>query len=48
MKKLNAVYETPCLEVTEIQVEQCILSGSYGEAGDAGQESGYLDPDFDL
>jgi len=49
MKKLNVVYEAPCLEVTEMQVEQCILSGSpYGEDGAAGQESGYLDFDGDL
>lgn len=48
MKKQNVAYDAPCMEVTELQMEQCILSGSYGEAGDAGQESGYLDPDFDL
>ena len=43
MKRTNAVYEAPCMEITEMQVEQCILSGSpYGEAGAAGQESDYL------
>lgn len=43
MKKINEVYETPHLEVMEIQVEQCILTDSYGGPGDAGQGSGYLD-----
>lgn len=42
MKKLNELYEAPCMEITEMQVEQCILSASYGDAGDAGQKSGYL------
>ena len=41
MKK--SVYEAPCAEVMEMQVEQCILSSSYGEPGDPGQGSGYLD-----
>lgn len=49
MKKLNEFYQTPCMEVAEMQVEQCILSGSpYGEAGAAGQESVYLDFGDDL
>lgn len=43
MKNLNAVYESPNLEVLEIQVEQCILSTSYGDPGSPGQGSGYLD-----
>lgn len=48
MKKLNEIYEAPCVEVTEMQVEQSVLSGSYGDAGEPGQDSGYNDPDFDL
>ncbi|MBQ6689493.1 MAG: hypothetical protein IJN02_09720 [Bacteroidales bacterium] len=48
MKKMKAVYEAPFLEVTEIQVEQCVLIGSYGDEGEPGQDSGYNDPDFDL
>lgn len=43
MKKFNALYEAPRVEVTEMQVEQCILSGSYGDAGEPGQDSGFLD-----
>lgn len=43
MKRTNAVYEAPCMEITEMQVEQCILSGSYGDEGEAGQKSTYLD-----
>ena len=48
MKKLNELYEAPCIEVTQMQVEQCVLAGSYGDLGDPGQDSGYIDPDFDL
>lgn len=48
MKKLNDAYEAPCMVVTEMQVEQCILNGSYGDPGEPGQDSGYNDPDFDL
>lgn len=48
MKRLNEFYEAPCMEVMEVQVEQCILAGSYGESGAPGQDSGYVDPDFDL
>lgn len=51
MKKQYAVYEAPCVDVMEMQVEQSLLVGSYGDYGDygdAGQDSGYLDPDFDL
>ncbi len=48
MKKLNVVYEAPCMEIAEMQVEQCILSGSYGDLGGPGQDSGFIDPDFGL
>ncbi len=43
MKNLNPLYETPCLEVIEIQVEQSILTDSYGGPGEPGQGSGFLD-----
>lgn len=48
MKKQNELYEAPCIEVMQMQVEQCVLAGSYGDPGDPGQDSGYLNPDFDL
>ena len=48
MKILNALYETPCIEVMAMQVEQCVLAGSYGEPGNPGQDSGFIDPDFGL
>lgn len=48
MKKLNYAYEAPCLKVAEMQLEQCILTSSYGDYGDPGQDSYYNDPDFDL
>lgn len=48
MKNLDVLYETPCVKVMEMQVEQSVLVGSYGDYGDPGQDSDYLDPDFDL
>lgn len=45
MKEFNAVYEAPCLEVVELQMEQCVLSGSYGEPGMPGQGSGIIPGD---
>lgn len=48
MKNLNELYETPCVEIIKAQVEQCILSGSYGKPGAPGQDSGYVNPGFDL
>ncbi len=48
MKKLNEFYEAPRMEVTEMQVEQCILSGSYGAPGYPGQDSDYNDYGDDL
>lgn len=43
MKKLNDAYEAPCLKVAEMQLEQCILTSSYGDYGDPGQDSDYND-----
>lgn len=43
MKKQNAVYEAPCVAVVDMQVEQSVLVGSYGDYGDPGQDSEYLD-----
>lgn len=43
MKKQDVLYEAPCVEITQLQVEQCILSASYGDCGDAGQDSDYRD-----
>lgn len=48
MKKMNVFYETPCMEIAEMQVEQCVLSGSYGDVGAAGQKSGFVDFSEDL
>lgn len=43
MKKLNDAYEAPCLKVAEMQLEQCVLTSSYGDYGDPGQDSDYND-----
>ena len=43
MKKENMFYDAPCMEMSEMQVEQCVLSGSYGAPGNPGQDSGYND-----
>lgn len=46
MKKVNEMYEAPFLEVAEIEVESGIagsLDGAYGDYGEAGQGSGYID-----
>ena len=43
MKELKALYEAPSMEVIELQMEQCIMSDSYGGPGDPGQGSDYLD-----
>lgn len=51
MKKVNYLYEAPFLEVAEIEVESGIAvspNGMYGDYGEAGQESDYVDPDFNL
>lgn len=48
MKKLNELYEAPCIEVMQMQVEQCVLAGSYGDPGEPGQDSGFIDFGEDL
>lgn len=45
MKKVNDMYEAPFLEVAEIEVESGIAgspNGAYGDYGEAGQGSGYI------
>lgn len=42
-------YTTPQLAIEELQAEKGFsLSSKYGDYGDAGQQSGYLDSDFEL
>lgn len=52
MSKVNKMYEAPYLEVADVQVESGIAVSPgddyYGGWGDAGQDSDYIDPDFDL
>ncbi len=50
MKRLGKRgYLTPRLEVEELQVERGFaLSSDYGDYGEAGQQSGYIDSDFEL
>lgn len=50
MKRLGKrEYLTPRLEVEELQVERGFaLSSDYGDYGEAGQGSGYIDSDFEL
>ena len=49
MKKTNEIYTIPSLEVEELVVERGFsLSSYYGNFGEAGQESGYLDNDYQL
>jgi hypothetical protein len=49
MKKVEEIYAVPSLEVEELVVERGFsLSDNYGDYGEAGQDSGYLDSDFEL
>ena len=42
-------YTAPQLAIEELQVERGFsLSSNYGDYGEAGQQSGYLDSDFEL
>ena len=49
MKKTNEIYTIPSLEVEELVVERGFaLSSDYGNVGEPGQGSGYIDSDFEL
>ena len=49
MKKVEKIYLIPSLEVEELVVERGFaLSSNYGDYGEAGQTSGYLDNDYEL
>ena len=49
MKKVEEIYAVPSLEVEDLVVERGFsLSSNYGDYGEAGQDSGYLDSDFEL
>ncbi len=49
MKKVEKIYAVPTLEVEDLVVEKGFaLSSDYGNFGEAGQGSGYLDSDFEL
>lgn len=37
------MYEAPFMEVAEFEVESGIATSPYGEAGEAGQGSGFID-----
>lgn len=48
-KALKKEYAVPQVEVEEMQAESGFaLSSDYGDYGEAGQQSGYLDSDFEL
>lgn len=49
MKKGVRKYSVPMLEVQELNVERGFsISTIYGGNGDPGQDSGYLDNDYEL
>lgn len=50
MKRTNTnAYSAPLLIVEELQMEKGFaLSGQYGDEGEAGQKSGYIDNDYEL
>lgn len=49
MKNHEKIYTVPTLEVEELVVEKGVaLSGNYGDSGAPGQNSGYIDNDYDL
>lgn len=43
MREKNELYEAPFMEVAEVEVERGIATSPYGAAGDAGQDSDYID-----
>lgn len=48
-KTLKKEYAVPQVAVEEMQAERGFtLSSNYGDYGEAGQQSGYLDSDFEL
>lgn len=49
MKREVLKYSAPTLEVQEVEVELGFsISSTYGDYGEPGQDSGYLDSDFEL
>ena len=49
MKKVEKIYSVPSLEVEDLVVERGFsLSSNYGNFGEPGQGSGYVDSDFEL
>lgn len=49
MKKVEKIYAIPSLEVKELVVERGFsLSSNYGDYGAPGQDSGYIDNDYEL
>lgn len=49
MKSEVLKYSTPTLEMQEVEVELGFsISSTYGDYGEPGQDSGYLDSDFEL
>ena len=49
MKKVEKIYTIPSLEVEELVVERGFsLSSNYGDYGKPGQNSDYLDNDYEL
>ena len=48
-KSIKKEYSAPQFAVEEMQAERGFtLSSNYGDYGEAGQQSGYLDSDFEL
>lgn len=45
MKDVKVRYAAPEMDVIELQMEQCIMTDSYGEPGMPGQGSGFINGD---
>ena len=41
-------YTQPAIEIENVMVENGIAASPYGDLGEAGQDSDYLDADFEL